>query len=1098
VRDLEAEREAVKKALDMNRDEFQTVAMEFWVSTDERPKEVCLDQLQQSDIYIGIVGFFYCSKLDPESGKSLTQVEYEFAKEHNIPRFVFLKDEDANVKPSFVEQDPKKVPLIKAFREQVRVEGIASTFKTSEELAKLVVITLHKYISHGYDGRPRIPGFEELGRRASVASSLSFNELLATRKDDTGTIVPGRYSRELYVQREKIQKEFDNFLKELEKTGFFVVADSGLGKTNLLCHLYEKCRSEGNVVLFYSSTNTRYKNDPNIRRIVLEDLGVHYSVNSWRLFYQMISEIGRRCAQAGKKFIIIFDAINEHTDPQQLLIEINELIGRCEASDIKVAASCRRESWRWLTRLTTERSVSLYETKLYKNGESESWTLLDFDKDLLERAYENYKNAYRLRTDYTELSPTTIEFLLHKKSNPLMLRFISETYMGRLIPRHAPDQDVFQLFYKERIEKDPEAATFLGRLVDAMIVCRSAKPTQKQFVSADRDLSKAFENPSKKSPFTRLKDLTVLYERGHFAEDKEVGFEYEAFFEFVLATRLFPLEKEIPVQTYVNRIREGREFGSLWGAVKTALVLKHDLKLIKQLLDFDDVDVRGIVIETITELGSTERTRESTLKFAKKVLKENVPSFKRLVTMALSEMQPCPIDLLSQVILDKDKTLSFVAMQYGYLLWKRNHRDGRSLVESLYRKGLDLKIARVPSPRALIASFELQAMIFFNHYDDDDAISLVNDLALERVRKIVDAWERRKLLLVATEVSMNLFTRTFGTDFDFWFRRFYRKASEEERAHMRSLAKYIDPSLLLEEIEDILMKSTQEPKLVEGVAKLVLAAHARTHPKTVLSILQRLMISNYAHSRLLALESLAHSTMVNEYFLEKLESSGNVIWNLSGKGEELSRVLGTVGLAICRVKRGKISVIHEITENAVKCENHEVLGAVLMCLGTVGVNYPDDALLTMRDVLEYVGPCRPALIESLARIRLLHADIVDTYLEHFPTLRDEVRHVEVTSPYSEWFGGKGFGFDVVIAFPEFRSILIEFIHELSRVHNDKDFQKFVRYCVDRSTRTWLDRKNFEKYLQWVRERSGSYAERRETELGSGSGHPPRILCTCGA
>lgn len=145
-RDLEAERDAVMRALEKKRDEFVAVAMEHWISSDEEPKEASLRRLQKSDIYIGIIGFFYCAKLDPETGKSVTQLEYEFAKEHNIPRLIFLKDEDTSVKPMFVEQDPQKILLLNAFKEQVKTERLVNTFKNADDLATLVVIALDKYV----------------------------------------------------------------------------------------------------------------------------------------------------------------------------------------------------------------------------------------------------------------------------------------------------------------------------------------------------------------------------------------------------------------------------------------------------------------------------------------------------------------------------------------------------------------------------------------------------------------------------------------------------------------------------------------------------------------------------------------------------------------------------------------------------------------------------------------------------------------------------------------------------------------------------------------------------------------------------------------
>jgi len=176
-RDLEAERDAVMMALDKKRDEFVAIAMEHWISSDEEPKEASLKKLQESNIFVGIIGFFYCSKLDPETGKSVTQLEYEFAKENNIPRLVFLKDEDTFVKPMFVEQDPQKISLLNSFKEQVKTERLVNTFKNADELATLVVIALDKYVKQLEQSAPEFIPLINTGlfqRRNTVVGGYNY------------------------------------------------------------------------------------------------------------------------------------------------------------------------------------------------------------------------------------------------------------------------------------------------------------------------------------------------------------------------------------------------------------------------------------------------------------------------------------------------------------------------------------------------------------------------------------------------------------------------------------------------------------------------------------------------------------------------------------------------------------------------------------------------------------------------------------------------------------------------------------------------------------------------------------------------------------
>ena len=176
--DLEAERSAVIDALTKMKDKYETEAMEFWVSSDEEPKGASLDRLKASHVYIGIIGFFYCSRVDPETGKSLTQLEYELAKKLDMPRLVFIKDEDADVKKAFVEQDPEKVPKLQAFVGEIKSERLISHFRNADQLATLVVIALEKHLGRQ---RATYDAFDvyEPEDFEKLRNSLRFNPLAA-------------------------------------------------------------------------------------------------------------------------------------------------------------------------------------------------------------------------------------------------------------------------------------------------------------------------------------------------------------------------------------------------------------------------------------------------------------------------------------------------------------------------------------------------------------------------------------------------------------------------------------------------------------------------------------------------------------------------------------------------------------------------------------------------------------------------------------------------------------------------------------------------------------------------------------------------------
>lgn len=66
--------------------------MESFGARTEAPLETCLAEVEQSDVYVGIVAFRLGS-VHPDSGKSFTQLEYEHARSLGKELLIYLADE---------------------------------------------------------------------------------------------------------------------------------------------------------------------------------------------------------------------------------------------------------------------------------------------------------------------------------------------------------------------------------------------------------------------------------------------------------------------------------------------------------------------------------------------------------------------------------------------------------------------------------------------------------------------------------------------------------------------------------------------------------------------------------------------------------------------------------------------------------------------------------------------------------------------------------------------------------------------------------------------------------------------------------------------
>ena len=89
-RDLQPHRNQLWKVL-QNFD-INITGMEAFGARKSTPLQTCLKEIEQSDIYIGIISMCFGS-IDEKTGKSYTQLEYEKAKEIGIEILIYLIDE---------------------------------------------------------------------------------------------------------------------------------------------------------------------------------------------------------------------------------------------------------------------------------------------------------------------------------------------------------------------------------------------------------------------------------------------------------------------------------------------------------------------------------------------------------------------------------------------------------------------------------------------------------------------------------------------------------------------------------------------------------------------------------------------------------------------------------------------------------------------------------------------------------------------------------------------------------------------------------------------------------------------------------------------
>lgn len=128
--DLREERKKVWDVLD----KFDVVVkgMEQFGARTETPLETCMSEVEQSDIYVGIIGMRYGTE-EEKSGKSYSQLEYEKAVEKNKQILIYLIDEEiSTVRPNLIQYD--KIPKLNRFKSILRDKHTVDTFASPQDL----------------------------------------------------------------------------------------------------------------------------------------------------------------------------------------------------------------------------------------------------------------------------------------------------------------------------------------------------------------------------------------------------------------------------------------------------------------------------------------------------------------------------------------------------------------------------------------------------------------------------------------------------------------------------------------------------------------------------------------------------------------------------------------------------------------------------------------------------------------------------------------------------------------------------------------------------------------------------------------------------
>jgi len=143
--DLADHRAAIFKALQGLEPEIRVelVRSEDMSASGQPPLSSWLDQFAPPDWFVLLLGWRYGYIPEGEE-KSITELEYEYAKEHLGTVLCFVSDDRFPVPPKYVETGAAATKL-RRFKERVGQENMVRTFTTPDDLAQKVAAAITKY-----------------------------------------------------------------------------------------------------------------------------------------------------------------------------------------------------------------------------------------------------------------------------------------------------------------------------------------------------------------------------------------------------------------------------------------------------------------------------------------------------------------------------------------------------------------------------------------------------------------------------------------------------------------------------------------------------------------------------------------------------------------------------------------------------------------------------------------------------------------------------------------------------------------------------------------------------------------------------------------
>lgn len=280
-----------------------------------------------------------------------------------------------------------------------------------------------------------------------------------------------RYVPHLFMLRSAVLRQWEGFLQSTAHC-FALVAPSGFGKTNALCHLVEQTQQSGSALaLLYNAGQ------------LWDGLGGAIR-NDWSWEFdreQPLSRIVGRFAELAKhhgmRLVIFIDGLDEYPRADHLrafAAELRDLAIRLDPTTVQLCVSCKTPDWPTFV-MGRDQQLNDFSQSVFPHAPSADilpGAVLDlFSEDELGGAWTLYREHF-------ELSGELVGETRQVCRVPLLLRLIAETYhqVAHAIPANLSNISIWDRYWAQTIgspeypvELRLNMQRIVGHMAEAMV-----------------------------------------------------------------------------------------------------------------------------------------------------------------------------------------------------------------------------------------------------------------------------------------------------------------------------------------------------------------------------------------------------------------------------------------------------------------------------------------------------------------------------------------------------------------------------------------------------------------------------------------------------